>query len=390
MDSCLLRLKRDGSAEWRVGDRRGHGPLEKVPSLPGSQALVVMVPGEDVLFADAVVPSRRAGDIERALPYALEEWLVGAPDDQHFSWMRDEDGLHAAVVSHERMRHWVERLKEAGLAADAVVPDVLGLPWKSGEWSLCLWQGLALLRYGKAAGVVCSGETIATMLDALYEDMQEDRRPERMRVWSTDATVSFRIPVPVQVQPAPEALIDLLSGEEASLNLLRGSYASGRGWRRGGGKAWRWAVGIATVWLLSLFALQAVHYIALAHQRSRLQARIEHIFHQALPDEHRIVDARAQMQQALDRLRNGGHAGNDVLDLLADASGPLAHAAGVQVRRIVYRDGRLDVSLSAGSAGAFGGLAAALKSHGLDARVHDLDASGGAATGHIQIGRPAP
>ena len=388
MDSCLLRLKRDGSAEWRAGGRRGHGPLEKVPAFPGNQALVVMVPGEDVLLADAVVPSRRAGDIERALPYALEEWLVGAPEDQHFAWMRDVDGLHAAVVSHERMRHWTGGLKDAGLQADVLMPDVLGLPWTPGEWSLCLWQGRALLRHGEASGVACASEIIDTVLASLYEGLHEEQRPARMRVWCADDAFPFDAPVPVQAEAVPNALIDLLSADAAPLNLLRGPYASGRGWRRGGGKAWRWAAGMAAVWLLSLFALQSVHYFVLAHQRKQLQARIEHIFHQALPDEHRIVDARVQMQQALDRLRNGGHSGNDVLDLLADASGPLAHAADMQVQRIDYRNGQLDVSLSAGSASAFGGLTAALKSNGLDASVRNLDASGSTATGHVEIGRP--
>jgi general secretion pathway protein L len=389
MDTRLIRLQDDETAEWRFGAGQGHGPVAAVPVQDANGPLVVLVPGEDVLLADVTLPSRRAGDIERALPYALEEWLVDPPEDQHFAWTHEGDVVHAAVVSQQRMRQWTDILQAAGLAADGMMPDQLGLPWREGEWSLCLWQGRALLRTGKASGLACSRDVIPTLLAVLHEDTPDHRRPKRLRAWCEGDGLPFDTPFPTQVEPLPNALVDLLQVDDAPLNLLRGPYAPRRRWGRGAGRAWRWAAGMAAAWLVTLFALQAVHYLMLAHQRSQLQARIEQVFHRALPNEHRIVDARVQMQQALDKQNNGDAGGNDVLDMLADAAEPLAHASGMQVQRVVYRGGQLDVSLSAPQASAFGTLADALKSKGLQAHVRDMDASGTTATGHVEIGRPA-
>lgn len=387
MDSCLLLLKRDGMAEWRMGDRYGSGALEDMPTHPGNHTLIVMVPGEDVLLADAKVPSRRAGDTERALPFALEEWLIDAPADQHFAWVLDESRLHAAVVSHRRMQHWSNRMLAAGLEPDVLIPDVLGLPWNAGEWSLVLWQERALLRCGKSAGMVCSRANIDTALVSILDRSKEAQRPDRIRVWCETETVPFDTPIPVEIESLPHALIEVLSTDDASLNLLRGQYSSSRGLRRKVVQTARWAAGMAAVWLLSIIALQLVHYFLLAHQKDRLQAQIEQVFHQALPNEHRIVDARVQMQQALDRERNQAENAHDLLSLLADASGPLAKSRDMHIEHLNYRDGRLDIILTASRASDFDALASVLKSKHLDVHVRNLDANGSTATGHVEIGR---
>lgn len=389
MDTCLLRLREDGTAEWRAGACSGQGPLADAAPVARDRRLVVLVPGEHVLLADADIPGRRTADIERALPYALEEWLVEAPEAQHFAWTRRGAAVRAAVVAHERMQGWIDRLQEAGLEPQSMLPDALALPWIEGEWSLCLAGERALLRYGQSAAVTCPIDLVAVMLRGVYGQMPEADRPGQMRVWCDDDAEIPALPLETRHEPIPQRLVDLLRIDEVPLDLMNGRYVSRSRWGRRGRRVWQWAAMLAGAWLVTLFALQVARYVVLIQRRAQLQARIEQVFHRALPQEHRIVDARVQMQQALEKTQDEVPVGG-ALGLLADVSGPLAHASGVQIRHLAFRDGSLDITLSARHTRAFVALVSELKAHGLDAQSRDLDASGTVTTGHLHVEEHAP
>jgi general secretion pathway protein L len=82
----------------------------------------------------------------------------------------------------------------------------------------------------------------------------------------------------------------------------------------------------------------------LSNEETRLRTEIEETFRAAVPGVQRVVDARVQMQQALDALRgNGGE--QDFLALLGSAGKLFAQTAGLQLQRLAYREGEIDVSL---------------------------------------------
>ena len=103
---------------------RGQGVLS------GAVEIVVLVPAEDVLLTEARVPARNRAQLLQALPFAVEDQLLAPVESLHFAAATGEgDAVGVAVVAKATLRSWLDRLSEAGIRADAILPDSLALPF---------------------------------------------------------------------------------------------------------------------------------------------------------------------------------------------------------------------------------------------------------------------
>ncbi len=385
MDNLLLRFRIDGTIEWRFNDEYGLGSLDEAATLAHGRSVTVLVPGEQVLLIRTAMPTRKAAEIERALPYAVEDWLIDPPESQHFAWVRDVDEVAAAVVTRDRMQTWTETLQSAGIRVQSIRPDMLAIPWQVGRWSLWLEGDRALLRHGLADGFACGREVFVAMLSAQYAEMPEDALPQGLDVWCWDGDPPEEWPEGLEVQQQILGAFPMmgLQPDAAGLNLLRGDFATHEalGQRLG---PWKIAAAAAAVWLVSILALQTTRHFVLAHEQAQLNSKIDQVFRQAMPDTQRIVDAKVQMQQALQALRGGSDRGG-ALNLLADAAPILVHASGMQIQRIEYREGKLDVHLTAGGFGAFEQLRKVLQAQGLKVNLQSMSTQKGVASGNVKI-----
>ncbi len=408
MDTLLLRWIDDEHAAWRLAGVSGRGSLADAAPLARGRRVLLLVPGEDVLLASAAMPSRKPAEIARALPYALEEWLLEPPETQHFAWQRSVSGVAAAVVARATIGHWLERLDEVGIEPDVLLPDLLALPWVAGRWSLFCESGEAdarvLVRSGLRDGLACTRASLPLVLATLLQRTPDAERPTGIDLRgvvddagdgppSADRADSARgidalaagAGLPVTRQRSSAALLDLADEFTlpADFNLLQGAYAPRRAQARRNGP--RRAVAIAAaLWLVSAFAYAGVHAAVLARESRVLQGAIDTVFRGAVPGEHRIVDARAQLQQALSAAEVGRGTGGPI-GLLAAVADARLDATGVRLQRIEYRDGRLDLLLQAERAAALEAARHALAAQGLNAELRDVGSDGGHAQGRIHI-----
>jgi general secretion pathway protein L len=408
MDTLLLRWIDDEHAAWRLAGVSGRGSLADAAPLARGRRVLLLVPGEDVLLASAAMPSRKPAEIARALPYALEEWLLEPPETQHFAWQRTATGVAAAIVARTAIEHWLAQLGEAGIEPDLLLPDTLALPWTAGRWSLFCESGEAdarvLVRSGLRDGLACTRASLPLVLAALLQRTPDAERPAGIDVWgagesagggtpSADPADSDRgidalaadLRLPIARQRASAALLDLADAFAlpADLNLLQGTYAPRRAQARRNGPRRALAIA-AALWLVSAFAYAGVHAAVLARESRVLQGAIDTVFRDAVPGEHRIVDARAQLQQALSAAELGR--GTDgPIDLLAAVADARLDATGVRLQRIEYRDGRLDLLLQAPRAAGLEAAQHALAAQGLNAELRDVGSDGGHAQGRTRI-----
>ena len=408
MDTLLLRWIDDQHADWHLAGVSGRGSLADAAPLARGRRVLLLVPGESVLLAQAAMPSRRPAEIARALPYALEEWLLEPPETQHFAWQHSASGVAAAVVARDVMEHWLARLGEAGIEPDLLLPDTLALPWAAGRWSLFCESNdplaRVLVRNGLHDGLVCTRANLPLVLAALFERTPEAARPTGIDLWdagddagggapSADPVDSARgidalatdLRLPVVRQRSSATLLDLADAFTlpADFNLLQGACAPRRAQARRSGP--RRAVTIAAaLWLVSAFTYAGVHAAVLARESRALQGAIDTLFRGAVPGEHRIVDARAQLQQALSAAEHGRGSGGPT-DLLAAVADARLDATGVRLQRIEYRDGALDLTLQADRAAALEAVRQALAAQGLTAELRDAGRAGGHAQGRIRI-----
>src|SRR5262245_54425884 len=102
----------DTELRWRRSEPGGamrQGSQRGLEGLAPAEEVIVWTPAAETLLLRARLPTRSASKIAQALPFALEDQLIDAPEKLHFAFTQEADGsLAVAVTRRERMEGWLE------------------------------------------------------------------------------------------------------------------------------------------------------------------------------------------------------------------------------------------------------------------------------------------
>lgn len=340
-----VRLAGDGTLK-----DQGRGGLAELDV--GGERPIVLVPGEEVLLCQAEVPGHKRRLLAQAVPYALEEQLIEDVEDLHFALgVVEGERVNVAVVSRARMDAWLAWLREAHIEVEQLVPDVLALPLPEDGWHLLRMERRLLLRTGAQSGMVMDVDTAELGLNALLREA--DPRPETLHLQDfTEAAEPLPdLNIPQREEPAaglPVAVLATAFDGAQAINLLQGPYSRreriSRYWR-----PWRVAAALLLGVVLIQFASDLVQRQQLVAQKAELAEHIDQIYRQTFPEARKVVNARLQMERALESLRGGGSgAGGGFAELLAQAGQQFNSSRGLRLQRLSFKNGQLDVSLLIG------------------------------------------
>ena len=347
---CFFRFVSADEAEWlRPDGEVQRGPLADLSSQSDGARQILVAPSEAVTLHRLALPSRKRSTWARAVPFALEDYLVEDIETLHFALGGAVDGgyLPVAVVDRILLSAWLETCDQAGLTPAAVVPDSLLLPWQNDEWSVLLEARRALVRTGRWEGFATERDNLALLLAQALAEAGETK-PRCLRVWGAPATELAETEVELSPEDTPiEPLALFASGYQPAtvLNLLQGSYSRQAHWGRWL-RPWRAAAALAGMALLVQIAGQVYDHWRLQREVTALRTEIERTFKDALPEATRIVNPKVQMETRLRELAPSG--GSGFLELLYQGAQPLAHFPNVTLRGLGYRDGQLDLALEGG------------------------------------------
>jgi general secretion pathway protein L len=369
-----------GDWRWRFNGVTGHGDLLALRQAAAAAPFHLLVPGEACLLTQVELPVRNPRELERALPFALEDRLVEDIDTLHFAAgePQGEAGRRpVAVVSRSLARAWLDALRTVGLRPAALVPDTLTLPVEPGCWAVALEGDRLRVRSGAGSGVAFELTAAPLLLERL---LREQGVPDTVRVFGEGeglaAIEAFaaRHSLSLIREPGP---FDAL--EQARQQLAAGvplDLRQGRLREESAAPRRLWALAA----LLALFAciLQVSDLLLRTQQLQRLTADLEDraqtSFRAIFPAVGRVVNLRAQAEQELAALGTGGGNRADFLGLLARC-GPV-FASGGQARLITldFRAGRLEVDVEAGDMRAVETVQQALRETGLVVELVSADA----------------
>ncbi len=422
-DWLLIRFSSDADdVDYLTADAAGRivgavhrGPLSSAAQHAAGQRICALAPASDVLLTDAEVPPRSGARIQQIVPFALEEQVAQDIDSLHFATGRrvgESARVPVAVVSRALMDGWLSQLRDAGLAAECLYADSSLVPENPGQAVLVLSDDTVMLRAPGSLPVTLplsaltealallvppappatAIEDAATTLPALpvagfggnglivytgetewqqYGEMIEAVRPQFEGL---------------SVQLLPDGPLGLFAQSlpgSTAINLLQGSYAT-QSPLAGGLKAWR----IAAAMLVGLLVLHgigsATQLFMLKRAERRLDQSISETFERAMPGEHNTSNARRRMEARLASVQ-GSADSSGLLAMLSAVAQARSGANGTALQAVSYRDGRLELQVTAPGAYALDHISQQLRTGGWQADLTSGNSSSGAYQGRIQM-----
>lgn len=327
--------------------------LDEIPAYLRSTHVVAWTPPADTLLTQATLPTRSRNKIMQALPFALEDQLLGDPQQLHFAYYRQDDGtLAVAVTSRERLSTWLDALAKAGLRPTRVCPANLALPIEPDSWSVAFAGTELWIRTGPFSGFVCpfSDTPPATLIAGLDEAREQGKLPSQLSVfdppagfdaqaWGSDLGVGLVI--------ADHTFHTNDRNAQTPLNLLQGDFAP-TGQLHQLFRPLRPAALILGIWFLAMLGFNLSEWWQLKSAYRSQQQTMTSLFQKTFPREKVILDPAAQMQRNLDALRgqSGKTSANDFLPLLAGIAPTLRSNPSVKLRSLKYGDTGLTIDLN--------------------------------------------
>jgi general secretion pathway protein L len=327
--------------------------LEELPTHVRRHVLLVWTPPADTLLTQARLPTRNRRKIAQALPYALEEQLLGDPADLHFAYQRhNEDTLAVAVTARERMQAWLQTLHDARLQPTRLCPATLSLPLDVDDWAVAFVDGWIWLRTAPYAGIVCrvtESEPPALVSAALAEARSSAQMPTRLTVFNAPpdfARDKWASALQLEIVLSERSLWEARLSAAPPIDLLQGDFAPARGLRKQLQPLLPAAI-IASVWLIGTLAFTVGNWWQLDHKHRSYQQAMTALFRQAFPDAKVVLDPALQMQRNLETLQvqTGGAGSRDLLPLLAGIAPVMRTNPQASLRTLKYEDAKLTLDL---------------------------------------------
>jgi general secretion pathway protein L len=325
------------------------GSLAEAAVEAATRRVVVLVPATDVLLTRANVPTPNRQRARKAVPFALEEQLAEDVDTLHFALgTRDADGhWPVAVAAKAHMDAWLAQLHDAGILPDRFFPEAALLPLAPGSASLLLEDARILLRDQPWSAQSVDPVMLPSLLELL---MARSETGIALDVWHCGGDLPVWMePVSAKVEPCTDGALAVLArglNQEGLPDLLQGAYSRkeqyGRLWR-----PWRAAAALLLAGIVVSAVQHGLHYRSLKAESAELTAQLEQVYTQTFPG-GRVVNPRVQMEQQLNQLRaRQGGGGNDFLGLIGRLGGVVAATPGIELLGANFREGQLDLELSA-------------------------------------------
>lgn len=317
--------------------------------------VILLAPVEHVVCLARSVPGRSAGQIRRALPFAVEEFLAQDVETMHLAHAPIVRGQPArcALIDDATLANWLESLAAGGIAPGFAVPDASLLPDEPDAMTALLDDTGALVRAAEQMARIDH----ASLPEVLGSALQGiDSSLPALRLFGARAEIdkiaSALPPERVQCIPLTDGPLEFLasrwSPQAARINLLQGRYAPSKK-RRAGVMQWRGVAALAALWGAVFIGAQLAEGFWADREAERLRADAVALYRQIYPAEGPAADVYAMMRR---RLGEAGDASGDFHLLLGRlATGLGESTGGGRLRSLSFSEERAELAAEVRLAG---------------------------------------
>ena len=309
--------------------------LEELDSEVKTLPVTVFLDPFDTSILTASLPSMSRKNLVRAVPYTLEDRLLGDVDNQFFALIPSENGkITACIVAHNRMQAVLAGLNAAGLRPKEMRPAISSAPLLENAWTIVFNDLTGWIRTGAYSGTAFRVEDqhLPYALKKLILDAGKNDEapaptalfligaPDNLDVKKWSAETGLEI-----MQPEGDLWENLVE-EDSGFDLLQGVYKQ-KATTNPASNWLRLAITLGLVLVLGNSGVFGYDWYHLYMESRRINSEMTTIFKKSFPDQaSTIIDPALQMQSNLDRLRQekGGESSTDFLALLSPVSRSLS------------------------------------------------------------------
>ncbi len=410
MSESLIIHLRDGAApQWLVCNDDGQvivnavsGELAQATAMSTGRRVAVIVPASEALITDSDAPAKSAAKLALVVPFALEERVADEIENLHFAiGGRSAAGARVpvVVVKRERVEAWLAELTAAGIVPSAIYSAASLLPSMPGQMIALLDGDTLIVRIGDAPALVLPTLSIADAFEMALATQQSqvaglEPAPLGLLLYTgqeewqaqQDAVDALRerfTGVKVQLLPScPIAVLAPAAAAGDAVNLLQGALAISSP-AQARWQSWRLAAMLAGAFVLLHIGARWFELTRLQKNETALDASIEDAFHTAMPGQQNATNARRRVEQRLAEVRSGG--GGTLLPALSALATARTAAPAVNVEGITFRDGTLQLRISAPDAASLDAIGQHLRAAQWQADILGGSANGDSYRGSMQI-----
>ncbi len=311
-EAIIWGIQHEDSNEWsHHGELSDYRELSTIAELAAQCQVIVVLPGQVCLKKFVKVPSKKRHHIIKAVPYLLEEQIIGHIDDQHFALgERNQSKIEVLVTEKKRLKLLLEQFAQSKIDIDYVLPDYSLLSTEHPS----LWVGKyhAMIRLSEDASFSTQRELLLPLLTQLHE--QEPEQEPQAWLINHDPALSDQDIAQLTQQLNDlgmtlgdchkKAWLDQVADHfnPNLTNLLQGKFTP-KGDFSNLWPKFKSTAALFAVALMAHLVYQGVVVFQLESKRDQLKQAINEVYREAFPNERRIVNVRAQMNSKLKELR---------------------------------------------------------------------------------------
>lgn len=281
--------------------------LHSLSERAGRRPITALVPTSDVLLKWVELPPKAGRKALSAIPYMLEDEISGDINQQFFALGPQKANLQAvAIVNKDKLKLWLEMIKQAGLVCDQLVPDVLAIPQAQDGWAVLELGQQLLVRQDEWAGLQGEKEWLMPAL-GLHARQYKNTHEQALSVDNySDSQFDQASEIDSRSMPLELPMKVLASGVAATkFNLLQGEFKIKTS-KGAGLKQWRIAAVLATIALFTSVVDKVVEQQHIQTQLAELKSQIDSEYRRAFPTAGAYRDVRATMESKMKVLEQGG------------------------------------------------------------------------------------
>lgn len=368
-------------AETGIKQHVRHGNAEELASLALDKKVIVIVPAQEVVLTSAKLPKMNRSRLAQALPYALEEQLIGDVETLHFvpGETQADGNLAIAIVSKEKMLEWQALLQSWKVQADVLIPSSMALPVEENTWVILL-KDMAIVRMSEYQCFACDSNNLNEFLDIALHSSEQ--KPQSIHIYNyvqNETASALKIPVDMkeELHDAERMEIDLArhATQFPYINLLQGQFKTKKSRFPEMRKMWRTSIYLAIAWVVLLFLYPTISYFILKSRVSGIDVQIAEIYKRHFPQATSIVAPKLRMEEKLHKF--SVQSGETRLMLLINYLGKgMMQTPSISLKRLDFQDNHLTLDLTAASSDDFSKFTEFLTQQGLNVKQQSANLIG--------------